>query len=446
MNTILLEHGKTKVLKRFSGAGASGRYSKLLARLHGDNVTSEDHPTHKGIKLWYDKDHELVGVVDSSNGEKVATVYGYPEQHRHAGASTAVMDSALYAIEQLGLTPLASSGKSEWEYSVIAKGRVAKVVDILDTKNIPYKVSTQKIYFGGESSKETPVKSLSATRKTYEAALAKAGFKLTLTESTDTLCFRSVKGDTITLTAGGEWSYGKKTGTSHAMLESLLTGKTVRRNLMQESIDAISEAPDGPLEIGDIVKAYPKYHMKAFQKLWGGHRLTWQGMPLFNKDVQHLGEGYQQIIDAATEEITGSHVNVSIISEFGEDGADIEFGDRDLQECYLGYDAGTNSMYVGFDAWAREDQLEDLVKQYMSSAGWHDDDVKSDDDDEESFAKAWSKFNENSPGFIGILVHITGRPGNLDAEVVDACSGGFYAAIYRKSFFKRMALKDLRLD
>ena len=436
MSKILLEHGKTKVLKRFSGAGAGGRYDKLLARLHGENVTSEDHPTHKGIKLWYDKDHELVGVVDSSNGEKVATVYGYPDQHRTAGASTAVMDSALYAIEQLGLTPLESSGKSEWEYSVVARGRVAKVVDILDTKNIPYKVSTQKIYFGGEQPKGTPVKT---TRKTYESMLTAAGFKLTLTESFDKLTYKSSKGQTIVLSPKGSWTFGRKKGTSPAVLESLLTGKKVRKDLMKEAVEGMAHDPDGPLEIADIVKAYPKYHMKAFQKLWGGHRLAWQGMSLFDKDTTHLGKGYKQIIDAAEHEIFGSTIAVDIISSISSDSANIQFQKGDAQECYLGYDAHDNSMYVGFDAWADESELEELVKQYVADDG-------GDPEDEEEYAQAWSRFNANSPGFIGLLVHITGKPDNLDAEVIEAESGGFYSGIYRRSSFKRLGLKDLRLD
>ncbi|TXG76450.1 hypothetical protein E6P97_03480, partial [Patescibacteria group bacterium] len=53
---------------------------------------------------------------------------------------------------------------------------------------------------------------------------------------------------------------------------------------------ALAEAPEVPVELKDVIAAFPKNHTKALRHLWGGKRLVWHGERFF--DDGELGSAY----------------------------------------------------------------------------------------------------------------------------------------------------------
>lgn len=173
-------------------------------------------------------------------------------------------------------------------------------------------------------------------------------------------------------------------------------------SILQELL-ILRESPEVPVELKDIVAAFPKHHGKAFSKLWGGRRLVWHGERFFDHD--ELGPAYQKAIDAAEEYINdGYEAEVNqivraeqLVSSMGNDhdededqdddqddsydqaegSADFdwkaEFGDDQggsRQECYLGYDPVRDKLYIGFDAWISEENFNsDFDDAFEKAAG-----------------------------------------------------------------------------
>ena len=227
---------------------------------------------------------------------------------------------------------------------------------------------------------------------------------------------------------------------------------------------AIHEAPEVPVELKDIIAAFPKNHRKALEKLWGGRRLVWHGMRFFDHD--ELGEAYTKAEDAVkeymdSEEIEVEHsisLNASQIvqNEDDEDSdapghAEIEWTDKleyeDMQEVYLGYSPKRDKLYIGYDAWGNSEEAfnEAFDEAFEEATG-----LEYDHDDEqhhEVYDGVWQEFKDDKRSFYGVIFEITDHGESLHAApVMVPLSDGFYRETYRSFKRQHPDVVDLRLD
>jgi hypothetical protein len=229
--------------------------------------------------------------------------------------------------------------------------------------------------------------------------------------------------------------------------------------LLQELL-ALREAPEVPVELKDIVAAFPKHHAKALEKLWGGRRLVWHGDRFF--DHNELGDAYVKAEAAAEAYINDGYeteVNQEIEADDLVDGSDAPgnadftwmagFGDQDggsRQECYLGYDPVKDKLYIGFDAWVDEDNFNnDFDAAFKEATG-----LEYDSDDEqhhEVYNNLWQEYQSEGYGFWGLVFEITHNGDDYHAEeAFPPMAGGFYRGMYRQFKANHKAVIDLRLD
>lgn len=192
----------------------------------------------------------------------------------------------------------------------------------------------------------------------------------------------------------------------------------------------------GNVEIADLVANFPSTYKAALGKLWGGDRLTYKGQQLF-KDGD-LGPAYEGAIDAAEKELKSKY---SIIFNFDDMTTEQEVVFSDQQEVYLGFDKRANQLYIGFDAWIADDDLNEVFdKMYAEQYG-------EDVDDVEEYQEMRAGFIEQAKsGFRGLLFELQGDGRRFTADLIQDAPGGFYKGIYKSAEFKRAGLVDLRLD
>lgn len=210
-----------------------------------------------------------------------------------------------------------------------------------------------------------------------------------------------------------------------------------------------------PVELKAIVDAFPKHHGKAFQKLWGGQRLVWHGMPFFGDG--EMGDAYVKAEDAAKAFIAdGYDTEASLDIEGDVDGEgeqqdtvswEVQFDPSNMQECYLGYDPTRDALYIGFDAWSDEQEFHDSFDEVFSRIFGEPYDGENDTHSM-IFNEAWSQYKEEKLGFWGLIFEVTidGNNEMTAEEALPPMAGGFYGATY--ALFKRQhaAVIDLRLD
>lgn len=224
---------------------------------------------------------------------------------------------------------------------------------------------------------------------------------------------------------------------------------------------SLQESPDVPIELKDIINAFPRQHGKAISKLWGTRRLVWHGMRFF--DHKTLGEAYTKSEEAVEEYMDREDLNVElsfqldaskIVVDNDEDDdapghADVEVTQtldyHDMQECYLGYSPKKDKLYIGFDAYSSDENAftEAFEKAFEEATGLHFDD--SNEEHQEVYTDVWHEYSES--GAYGVIFEITDFHGVFDAEPAMAVMpGGFYRGTYAK--FKRTHpdVVDLRLD
>lgn len=224
---------------------------------------------------------------------------------------------------------------------------------------------------------------------------------------------------------------------------------------------SLQESPDVPIELKDIVNAFPRQHGKAISKLWGTRRLVWHGMRFF--DHKTLGEAYTKSEEAVEEYMDREDLNVElsfqldaskIVVDNDEDDdapgyADVEISHtleyKDMQECYLGYSPKKDKLYIGFDAWGGNDEEfnEAFEKAFEEATGLHFDD--SNEEHQEVYTDVWHEYGES--GAYGVIFEITDVHGEFDAEPAMAVMpGGFYRGVYTKFKRTHSDVVDLRLD
>lgn len=235
--------------------------------------------------------------------------------------------------------------------------------------------------------------------------------------------------------------------------------QTIRELLKLADPLSLNEA-EVPVELRDLITAFPGKHEKAIQKLWGGPRLVWHGKRFFDKDS--LGDAYDQAEKAAKRAIKeGDPINIDVqvdadgmpgLSEDAPGSADFSYDvevdpERDIQEVYLGYDPKHDKLYIGFDAWAddeeqRDEKFDDAFKEATGE------EFDMDNPDHYAvYSKMHKKMQDDHLGFYGLVYEITDHGGEFDAEeALVPLANGFYRGTY--DMFKRQhpTVVDLRLD
>ena len=199
----------------------------------------------------------------------------------------------------------------------------------------------------------------------------------------------------------------------------------------------------GLIEVATVVKdRKPEFAKKYLRALWGKPRLAYHGMPFFGSG----DTAYDHINDAVETAVkNGLEVEMSIPVE-GTDDLDMDELNyqatiSDQQEVYLGYDPKDDTLYVGVDAWLREEDFNEAWdREFENATGQAFDD--EDDEHQKVFQSAWKEYRDS--GFVGILFKLSKDLD--DADDVITMPGGFYAGIYRGRELKGMGLIDLRLD
>lgn len=223
-----------------------------------------------------------------------------------------------------------------------------------------------------------------------------------------------------------------------------------------------SEGP--PVEIGELIKAFPSKHEKAIHKLWGGKRLVYKGQPLFlvddNGHVTDLGPAYEGADKAVEDFLKNPDVEVEVYFKGNSETVHLDSeGDLEGQEVYLGYDPKTDRLWIGYDMFLRDDGADEgpvwnaFADLYYDHFGvrWIDDPDMKDSEQkrlDKQQGKAWKDFIEESHSlFQGALFELSSKNGRqFKIEKEWFFPNGFYRGIHGTDWFKSKKLVDLRLD
>lgn len=209
------------------------------------------------------------------------------------------------------------------------------------------------------------------------------------------------------------------------------------------------------VELADLVKHFPNNHKRAIEKLWGGERLTWNGIPFHGDGSESIyGGELDKAINKWSSDGGELHVSLSDIDYHPEEGGDPQFIEvsydqpinpiKDGQEVYMGFDPQSGDLYVGFDVWTDEEIFnEEWDKAFKNETG------EEFDYDEPAHAKAFSAAHkEMTSGGMWMLFKLEHSGDGVVADVVEDGDGTFYSSNSRsgRAQVKSMGLIDLRLD
>lgn len=232
----------------------------------------------------------------------------------------------------------------------------------------------------------------------------------------------------------------------------------ILRELLRLSDPLRLNEAEVPIELADLIKAFPNKHGKALQKLWGGKRLVWHGKRFFDDD--NVGDAYDQAEEAAKEALrSGDPISINVqvdahdmpgLQEGAQGSSEFDYTveldpNQDIQEVYLGYDPKRDKLYIGFDAWAhdettRDEEFDDAFKEATG---------EEFDIDNPDHYTVYNKMHNNmkDTGFYGLLFEITDVGGEFNAEeAMPPMEGGFYRGTYPQFKRRNPHIVDLRLD
>lgn len=216
--------------------------------------------------------------------------------------------------------------------------------------------------------------------------------------------------------------------------------------------DMLFEA-DVPVELKDVIAAFPKHHGKALSKLWGGKRLVWHGKRFFEDG--ELGTAYIEA-EKAAEEYIGNGYNTDANMDIGGtiDGEeyddsmtwDVQFESDEKQECYLGYDPKRDVLYIGFDAWASDEEFNSAFDKAFDEMVGEEHDMDNDEH-QAVYNKAWEEYKDGGFGFWGLVFEISLEGDEMVAEeALPPMTGGFYKGTMKLFKQQHPNVVDLRLD
>lgn len=225
------------------------------------------------------------------------------------------------------------------------------------------------------------------------------------------------------------------------------------KELLRVSDPAIVLESDGPIELADIIKAFPKYHSKAISKLWGGERLTWKGKSFFTGD--DWGPAYKEADKAAKREVKNQDTfeeNIEISGKTDDKNHRIEVNwdekidPSDISEVYVGYNPKNDKLYIGYDAWTESLKFEEAYeKAFEETVGREIDDKNNDDT--KLYQSATKKYRAEGYGFWGLIFEVSFNGTSMEAdEVISIMNGGFYKTMFKEFKKRNPNVIDIRLD
>ena len=172
-------------------------------------------------------------------------------------------------------------------------------------------------------------------------------------------------------------------------------------------------------------------------------------------DHDELGDAYIKAEKAAEEYINeGYSTDANIDIDGTIDGEeyhdtvtwDIEFRGDEKQECYLGYDPKRDVLYIGFDAWANEDDFNNAFDETWKNMTGEEHDIENEEH-QKIFNEVWEVYQSDGFGFWGLIFEISFNGGNMTAEeALSPMTNGFYKGTYRLFKQQNPNVVDLRLD
>lgn len=219
----------------------------------------------------------------------------------------------------------------------------------------------------------------------------------------------------------------------------------------------------GHVAVEDLVKFFPSKHKQAIEKLWGTDRLTYKDEQFFDGDG--YGPVYKGMLKVAKKALTSDEAKVTVsvspdampppsqkyrgyiesVKNFDEE---IQLDAHDAQEVYVGYQPTSGNLWIGFDAWLDEKDLEDKIEEFTSSL---DD---ADHSTQDAIGDYIFKEAKEGLNFLGVLMELTSSDGkNFNVKEIIVEPDGFYKGVHSASAhvgkygpFSRLKLIDLRLD
>lgn len=206
--------------------------------------------------------------------------------------------------------------------------------------------------------------------------------------------------------------------------------------LLTELLNLIeSPEPQGPVDIHDVVKYFPKNTAKAALALLKNNRLEVKGKDFFDFLDEVLEPAGQKALKKHEFELTFD-VTIDGKSIDGEVPAD------DSQEVYCGYSPSKNVFIVGFDVWINEGEFDELFEKTFKRIRGHIFD-HDDTEDRKIYDQAWKEFQAQVFQGYAVEVSINGKAGNFEHSL----PGGFYRSPMMSEIKSEFPdLIDLRLD
>lgn len=206
------------------------------------------------------------------------------------------------------------------------------------------------------------------------------------------------------------------------------------------------------VELANLVKHFPSNYKKAIEKLWGGPRLTYHGIPFFGDSDSIYGDLLDKALKNWADDGGELHIELSNVEYAPEDGdpVDIEVSYdqpidpmKDGQEVYMGYDANEDCLYVGLDVSASEEFFNDEWDKAFKEATGEDFDYDNKEH-QKAFTAARQEMMKHGHW---MLFKLTENGGEFSAELADDGLGTFYHGDPNGyGIAKNMGFIDLRLD
>lgn len=203
------------------------------------------------------------------------------------------------------------------------------------------------------------------------------------------------------------------------------------------------------VELEDLVKHFPNNHKKAIEKLWGGPRLTYNGVPFFaegsGEDILGQAEAAVKAWHADGGEVQVDYSNVSFEIDGQEYNVELSYKENidpteDGQEVYMGYDADQNALFQGYDVHYSEE----VFNEEWDKAFEEETSMQFDYDDPQHSKAYHAAFEEFKHGSGFIIFELTHEGDGMKADDVASGDGLFYPEGHK--WAKQQGLIDLRLD
>lgn len=214
---------------------------------------------------------------------------------------------------------------------------------------------------------------------------------------------------------------------------------------MQLIKQLLETVQSGPVELVDLISSFPTKYSDALGKVWDT-RLQYQGVK-WDKLYSGATDSIQKYIEQTPDLFQKEFSIEDSDGDYTEFTADLLIDSS--TEVYCGIDlAQPDTLYFGFDVWfSDEDVWETFYKAFKKQFRTaYDEDI---DEHREISDRLWKdQLSKQNFGALVKAKFVNGKIKSMDVVTDDANdkASTFYQSIYRSSEFKRLGLKDIRLD